>query len=51
LIWLGTLPVALLVPVFSMNVPIEVALALAVTVPVVAALRAMGRDRIAAARD
>jgi len=51
LIWLGTLPVALLVPVFSMNVPIEIALALVVTIPAVAALRAVGKGRIAAARD
>lgn len=51
LIWLGTLPVALLVPVFSMNVPIEIGLALVVTIPAVAALRAIGRGRIAAARE
>jgi uncharacterized membrane protein len=51
LVWLGTFPVALLVPVMAMNVPIEVILALLVTVPVVAALRAIGRGRIAAARD
>ena len=51
LIWLGTLPVALLVPIFSMNVPIEVALALVVTIPAVAALRAVGRGKVAAARD
>lgn len=51
LIWLGTLPVALLVPVFSMNVPIETALALVVTIPAVVALRAVGRGRIAAERD
>jgi uncharacterized membrane protein len=51
LIWLGTLPAALLVPVFSMNVPIEVILALVVTIPAVAALRAVGKGRIAAARD
>jgi uncharacterized membrane protein len=51
LIWLGTLPAALLVPVFSMNVPIEVALALVVTIPVVEALRAVGKGRIAAERD
>jgi len=51
LIALGTLPVALLVPVFSMNVPIEVALALVVTIPVVAALRATGKGRIAAEQD
>ena len=51
LIWLGTFPAALLVPVFAMNVPIEVALALIVTIPVVAALRAVGKGRIAAERD
>ena len=51
LIWLGTLPVALLVPIFSMNVPIEVALALVVTIPAVAALRAVGRGKVAAVRD
>jgi uncharacterized membrane protein len=51
LIWLGTLPTALLVPVFSMNVPIEVALALVVTIPTVAALRAVNRGPIAAARE
>ncbi len=51
LIWLGTLPVALLVPIFAMNVPIEIALALVVTVPTVAALRAVGKGQIAAARD
>ena len=51
LIWLGTLPPVLLVPVFSMNVPIEIILALLVTIPAVAALRAVGKGRIAAARD
>lgn len=51
LIWLGELPVALLVPVFSMNVPIEAALAIVVTIPTVAALRAAGKGRIAAARN
>ena len=51
LIWLGTFPAALLVPVFAMNVPIEVALALIVTIPAVAALRAVGKGRIAAERD
>ena len=51
LIWLGELPTALLVPVFSMNVPIEVALALVVTIPTVAALRAVNRGPIAAARE
>ncbi|GAB4545877.1 MAG: ECF transporter S component [Anaerolineae bacterium] len=51
LIWLGTLPPLLLLPVFSMNVPIEIILALVITIPAVAALRAVGRGRIAAARD
>ncbi len=51
LIFLGTLPVALLAPVFSMNVPIEIALALVVTIPTVAVLRAMGKGRVAALRD
>jgi len=51
LIWLGSLPPILLVTVFSMNVPIEIILALVVTIPAVAALRAVGRGRIAAARD
>ena len=51
LVWLGTLPAALLVPVFSMNVPIEVALAIVVTIPTVAALRAAGKGQIAAMRD
>ncbi|MGD8996592.1 MAG: ECF transporter S component [Anaerolineae bacterium] len=51
LIGLGTLPVSLLVPVFSMNVPIEAALAVVVTIPTVAALRAIGKGRVAAARD
>jgi len=48
---LGTLPVSLLVPIFSMNVPIEVALAVVVTIPTVAALRAVGKGRVAAAQD
>jgi uncharacterized membrane protein len=51
LIWLGTLPVALLAPVFIMNVPIEIVLALVVTIPAMAALRAVARGRIAANRD
>jgi uncharacterized membrane protein len=48
---LGTFPVELLVPILSMNVPIEIALALIITIPVVVALRAVGKGRIAAARD
>jgi uncharacterized membrane protein len=51
LIWLGALPATLLAPVVSMNVPLEVALALVVTIPTVAALRASGRGPVAAARD
>jgi uncharacterized membrane protein len=51
LILLGTLPPVLLVPVFSMNVPIEIIIALLVTIPTVAALRAVGKRPIAAARD
>ena len=51
LIWLGTLPAALLVPVFSLNVPIEIALALVVTIPTVAALKAVAKDRVAALQD
>jgi len=48
---LGTFPAELLVPILSMNVPIEIALALIITIPVVVALRAVGKGRLAAARD
>ena len=51
LIWLGTMPAELLAIVFSMNVPIEIILALIVTIPAAAALRAVARGQIAAARD
>jgi uncharacterized membrane protein len=51
LIWLGALPVSLLAPVFSLNVPIEIALALVVTIPTVAALKTVAKGRIAALRD
>jgi len=51
LIWLGELPAVLLVPVFSMNVPIEIVLAVVIAIPTVAALRAVGKGPIAAARD
>ena len=51
LIWLGVLPPVLLVTIFSMNLPIEIILALVVTIPAVAALRAVGKGRVAAARD
>lgn len=48
---LGEFPTELLVPILSMNMPIEIILALIVTIPVVLALRATGKSRIAAARD
>jgi uncharacterized membrane protein len=51
LVWLGTFPAAVLVPVFSMNVPLEAALAIVVTIPTVAALRAVSKGMVAAARD
>ncbi|RLC97605.1 MAG: hypothetical protein DRI77_06950 [Chloroflexi bacterium] len=51
LMWLGTFPVALLSPVLLMNVPIEAVVAVVVTIPVVAALRATGKGRIAAELD
>ena len=51
LIWLGALPTALLAPVFAMNVPIEAALAVVVTIPTLAALKAAGRGRLAAAEE
>lgn len=51
LIWLGALPAALLVPVFSMNVPIEALLAVVVTIPTVAALRSVARDGVAGSRE
>ena len=51
LLWLGVAPAALLVPVLSLNVPIEIALALVVTIPTVAALQAVTRGQIAAARE
>ncbi len=50
LVWLGKMPPAILVPVLSMNSPIEIILALVVTIPAVAALRAASRGQIAAAR-
>lgn len=51
MIWLGTMPAALLAPVFAMNVPIEIILALVVTIPAVAALRAVSKGQIAGARE
>jgi uncharacterized membrane protein len=53
LLWLGNaeqvMPV--LAPTFSMNVPIEIVLALIVTIPTVAALRAVAKGRIAAGQE
>ncbi len=51
LIVFGTLPVSLLVPVFSMNVPLEAILAIVVTLPTVEVLRARRPGSVAAARD
>jgi len=51
LYWLGTFPKELLVPILSLNLPIEILLALVVTVPAVAALRAVSKGQIAGARD
>ena len=51
LYWLGTFPKQLLVPIFSLNVPIEITLGLVVTIPTVAALRTVSKGQIAAARD
>jgi uncharacterized membrane protein len=51
LVWLGTFPAALLIPVMAMNVPIEIILSLLVTIPALAALRTVGRGRIAAESD
>jgi uncharacterized membrane protein len=49
--WLGAFPKQLLVPIFSLNVPIEITLGLVVTIPAVAALRSVSKGQIAAARD
>jgi uncharacterized membrane protein len=51
LYWLGTFPKELLVPILSLNVPIEVVMALIITIPAVAALKAVSRGQIAATRD
>jgi uncharacterized membrane protein len=51
LVWLGALPVTLLGPVFLMNVPIEAVLAVVVTIPTVAALKAVAHGDVAAARQ
>ena len=51
LYWLGTFPKELLVPILTLNLPIEIALALIVTLPAVAALRSVSKGQIAGARD
>jgi uncharacterized membrane protein len=51
LYWLGTFPKELLVPILTLNLPIEIVLALVVTIPSVAALRSVSRGQIAGARD
>jgi uncharacterized membrane protein len=51
LYWLGTFPKELLVPILTLNVPIEVVMALIITIPAVAALKAVSRGQIAATRD
>ena len=51
LYWLGVFPFEVLVPILSLNVPIEIVLALVVTIPAVAALRAVSKGQIAGARE
>jgi uncharacterized membrane protein len=51
LLWLGEFPAVVLVPVLSLNVPIEIVLSLVVTVPTVAVLRVVARGRVAGDRD
>jgi uncharacterized membrane protein len=51
LLLLGTPDVAALIPVILTNVPFEIILAVVITIPVVAALRAAWRGGIAAARE
>jgi uncharacterized membrane protein len=51
LLLLGTSGVAALIPVILTNVPFEIILAVVITTPVVAALRAAWRGQIAAARE
>jgi uncharacterized membrane protein len=48
---LGAFPKALLVPILTLNLPIEIALGLVVTIPAVAALRSVSKGQIAGARD
>jgi uncharacterized membrane protein len=51
LYWLGTFPKEFLVPILLLNVPVEIALGLVVTIPAVAALRAVSKGQIAGTRD
>ncbi len=51
LYWLGTFPKELLVPILTLNLPIEIVLALVVTIPAVSALRSASKGQIAGARD
>jgi uncharacterized membrane protein len=51
LYWLGTFPKELLIPILTLNLPIEIVLALVVTIPAVSALRSVSKGQIAGARD
>jgi len=51
LYFLGTATIELLLPIIALNVPIEIALALLLTIPTVAVLRARRPGSVAAARD
>ena len=51
LYWLGTFPKELLAPVLLLNLPIEIVLALIVTIPTIAALQLVSKGQIAGARD
>jgi uncharacterized membrane protein len=51
LLWLGDFPAALVVPILSLNVPLEIVLALVVTIPTIAALRAVRKGQMAGERD
>jgi len=51
LYWLGTFPKELLAPILLLNLPIEIVLALIVTIPTIAALRLVSKGQIAGARD
>ena len=51
LYWLGTFPKELLIPILTLNLPIEIVLALVVTIPAVSALRSVSKGQIAGALD